>query len=108
MQQMTAGAVVVGFSFDAPAALVKMMPIEKYGAETSGEPVGDGDLIVPDSFGLERAEHRTSGAHDVHRMSAARDELENCLQVRRQSAHRAQLGFVFIELGLLGQASVDE
>ena len=108
VKKMTGGGFVIGLNVDAPAVNVKVVPVEQHGAETSGQPVGHGDLIMAGAFGLERAKHRTSGAHDVHRMRAARNELEHGLQSRRQAALRAELGLVFLEFGLLGEVSVDE
>jgi len=89
MKKMTGGAVVVGFGVEPVAVRVKVMPVEQHCAETGGQPVGDGDLVVAGAFGLQRAEHRAAGAHDIHRMRAAGNQLEHSFQRGGQAAHAA-------------------
>ena len=52
MQQVTGAAVIVGFSLNAPAVDVEVVPVEQHGAETSGKSVSNGNLIVAAAFGL--------------------------------------------------------
>ena len=75
MEKMSGGAVVVGGGLDALSGLMKLVPVKQHGAETAGEPIRHGDLSAARVFGLQGAQHRTAGAHHVHRMSAARGSV---------------------------------
>ncbi len=108
MEKVAGGGLVVGFGVDVLTARVEMVPIKQHRAKTGRQPVCDGELIVTEPFGLECAEHRAAGAHNVHRMRVARDLFEHPFQGSRQPAQAAQFGPVFEQVALLGEPPIDQ
>ena len=98
---MATDRVIVRYSFDPPAAVRVVIPVQEDRAEARHQSVGDvaralgGMLLV---LGLECAEHRAAGAHDIHRVRALRQLLEGFLQRLGQAAQSLQLALVFLQL----------
>ena len=95
------GSTIVGLDIDAAAVAGEMPPVQQHRAETGDQAVGDiarlaGRMAV--ALRKHRAQHRTSGAHHVHRMRIRRHQFQRFLHDRRQAAQTFELGAIGLEL----------
>ena len=96
MEELPGYAVIVRCRFNPFAALVKVVPVEQHRAKAGSQPVGYGDLVARRPFGLQSPEHRTTGTHHIHGVSADRNLFEYRLERCRQPAHFAQRFLVIV------------
>ena len=81
---------VFGLRIDPFAARRKAAPISERGREKPKQPLGDFLLARKIALRLDRAQHRASGAHDIHRMRGGGDFFQCFAHRQRQTPRRAQ------------------
>jgi hypothetical protein len=111
VQEMCGDRIVVGFGLDATAVMAELVPVQQHRTETRHQPVGDVARFVDRArvlFRKYRAEHRTTGAHHVHRMRVRRQQFQRVLHLRRQAAQTLQLGLVCRQFRACRQVFVHE
>ncbi|MNM74456.1 hypothetical protein D3C81_862170 [compost metagenome] len=65
-------------------------------------------LLFEGEFRLQRAQHRATGTHHVHRVGVARDALQHFLERLRQVAQAFELVLVRVQLGFARQFAVQQ
>ena len=86
------------FGFDPDAVVCEPIPVVDDRRERAEQAIGNLVLLTEVRLRLDIAQHRTAGAHDVHRVRRLRNSLEDFLYCLRQAAPLLQFGLVGVEL----------
>ena len=78
-EEMAAQGLFVAGAIDAHAIMGEAVPVAHDRRESGHQALGHIALLVEAELRLQRAEHRRTGTHDVHRMRTGRDALEHFL-----------------------------
>jgi hypothetical protein len=106
VQEVAGGAVVIRLGVDALAFGLVPVPVQQHRRQAGEQPVRDVLLVGEIALGLDIAKERDAGTQHVHRMSIRRHHFQDRLQLLGQASVRLDLRDVGIQLGLVGELSV--
>ncbi|MNN26571.1 hypothetical protein D3C81_1400780 [compost metagenome] len=108
VQEVAANGVFIAGAVDAHAIVGEAVPVAHYRREQRQQAVGLVVLQVEGQLRLQGAEHRATGAHDVHRVSIRRNAFEHFFQGLRQVTQGLELVLVLGQLRLARQLAVQQ